>query len=125
VARPRRAAAVRRPFEALDADAQALLRARLKREYRSNTFDAEPGTATVSALRAAAIARTADYYDRLFGADPALQGTRESYAMKENTLPDAERRRKMTGSSSGRPGRRPPSARVPAPPTPTTGRTNR
>jgi nitric oxide reductase subunit B len=37
------------------------------------------------------------YYARLFGADPALQGTRESYAMKENTLPDAGRRDKMTG----------------------------
>jgi nitric oxide reductase subunit B len=102
------------PFEALDADAQALLRARLKREYRSNTFDAETGTATVSALRAAAIARTADYYARLFGADPALQGTRESYAMKENTLPDAGRRDKMTGfffwtawaASTERPGTR-------------------
>jgi nitric oxide reductase subunit B len=63
---------------------------------------------------------------RLFGADPALQGTRESYAMKENTLPDAERREKMTGfffwTAWAASTERPP---VPAPPTPTTGRTSR
>jgi len=40
---------------------------------------------------------TAQYYDKLFSNDPSLQKTRESYAMKENTLPSAERRAQMAG----------------------------
>src|SRR5690606_2504018 len=50
----------------------------------------------VSARRAQAMALTANYYQRLFSDAPELQGTRENYAMKENTLPDAERRERMT-----------------------------
>jgi nitric oxide reductase subunit B len=85
------------PFDKIDPDAQAQLQARLKREYRGNTADAASGTVVVSVLRAQAIAQTAAYYDRLFGDDPALRGTRESYAMKEGTLPSAERRAQMAG----------------------------
>ncbi|MGX2028641.1 nitric-oxide reductase large subunit [Methylocaldum gracile] len=79
-------------FDALDGERQAILTARLKHEYRHNTFDEATGTATVSVQRAEAIARTAAYYDRLFGDAPELRSTRESYAMKEATLPSAERR---------------------------------
>ncbi|MBU0602287.1 MAG: nitric-oxide reductase large subunit [Gammaproteobacteria bacterium] len=85
------------PFDKIDPDAQAQLQARLKREYRGNAADAEGETVVVSALRAQAIAQTAAYYDSLFGDDPALRGTRESYAMKEGTLPSAERRAQMAG----------------------------
>ncbi|HKY02480.1 MAG TPA: nitric-oxide reductase large subunit [Burkholderiales bacterium] len=84
-------------FAALDTDQQAILRARLKAEYRRNTYDAATGNATISALRAEAIARTAAYYNQLFSDDSALRGTRESYAMKENTLPSAERRAELAG----------------------------
>ena len=86
-----------KPFAQLDAAAQAVLRDRLKIEYRTNTFDAATGTATVSALRAEAIARTARYYDQLFSDAPALQKSRAHFAMKENTLPSAERRAQMAG----------------------------
>ena len=37
-----------KPYAELDADAQAQLAARLKREYRRNTFDEATGVATVS-----------------------------------------------------------------------------
>ena len=83
-------------YAALDEERQALLRTRLQSEYRRNTFDAATGTVTVSARRAEAIARTADYYRRLFGDAAELQGTRESYAMKEDTLPSAERRAELS-----------------------------
>lgn len=86
-----------KPFDRLDADARAVLQARLKAEYRRNTYDAATGTVTLSALRARAIADTAAYYDRLFGNAPELQGSRESFAMKENTLPSAQRRAKLAG----------------------------
>nr|WP_246434976.1 nitric-oxide reductase large subunit [Quisquiliibacterium transsilvanicum] len=84
-------------YDALDVGAQAALRAQMKAEYRNGPYDAATDTATVSALRARAIEQTAAYYDRLFSDDPALRGSRESFAMKENTLPSAERRAKMAG----------------------------
>ena len=42
------------------------------------------------------MAQTAQYYDRLFADDPSLVKSREHFAMKENTLPSAERRQAMT-----------------------------
>ncbi|PTT34358.1 nitric oxide reductase large subunit [Acidovorax sp. HMWF018] len=86
-----------KPFAELDAAAQAVLRDRLKTEYRTNTYNPETGVATVSSVRADAIAMTALYYDQLFSDVPALHKTREHFAMKENTLPSAERRAQMTG----------------------------
>lgn len=84
-------------FADLDVGQQAVLRDRLKTEYRTNTYDKAKDTMVISPLRAEAIAMTAQYYDKLFSNDPALQKTRESYAMKENTLPSAERRAQMAG----------------------------
>ncbi|WP_462390498.1 nitric-oxide reductase large subunit [Acidovorax sp. Q11] len=86
-----------KPFAELDAPAQAVLRDRMKTEYRANTYNPETGVATVSSVRADAIAMTALYYDQLFSDVPALHKTREHFAMKENTLPSAERRAQMTG----------------------------
>ncbi|KRD46533.1 nitric oxide reductase large subunit [Acidovorax sp. Root275] len=86
-----------KPFAELDAAAQAVLRDRMKTEYRTNTYSPETGVATVSSVRADAIAMTALYYDQLFSDVPALHKTREHFAMKENTLPSAERRAQMTG----------------------------
>lgn len=86
-----------KPFAELDAAAQAVLRDRMKTEYRTNTYSPETGVATVSSVRADAIAMTALYYDQLFSDVPALHKTREHFAMKENTLPSAERRAQMMG----------------------------
>lgn len=86
-----------KPFAELDAATQAVLRDRLKTEYRTNTYNPETGVATVSSVRADAIAMTALYYDQLFSDAPALHKTREHFAMKENTLPSPERRAQMTG----------------------------
>ena len=74
---------------------QAALRAELEAEYRHNRVD-DTDTLTVSARRAQAMAQTATYYEQLFSDEPALRGSRESFAMKENTLPSAERRAQMT-----------------------------
>lgn len=83
-----------KPFAELDDDVQAMLRQRLKREYRGNRVEA--GVLTLSERRVAAVRETAAYYDALFGNDPALQPSRKSFAMKKNTLPDASRREQMT-----------------------------
>ncbi|WP_212625134.1 nitric-oxide reductase large subunit [Pseudomonas sp. PP3] len=81
-------------YQDIDDDQQALLRHQLKREYRANRL--VDGTLVLSDRRIQAIAQTAAYYHALFGNDPALHHSRESFAMKENTLPDAARRQQLT-----------------------------
>ena len=83
-------------YAVLDAEAQQTLQHRLKLEYRRNTYDEATDTVVITPRRAAAMAQTAKHYDALFGGDPALHGTRESYAMKEVTLPDPKRRDDLT-----------------------------
>lgn len=80
------------PYAALDSDSQTVLQNRLKQEYRKNTFDPDTGAVLVSERRARAMAQTASYYDKLFGDDPALRPSRESFAMKEATLPSPQAR---------------------------------
>ncbi|WP_234399054.1 nitric-oxide reductase large subunit [Pseudoalteromonas sp. T1lg75] len=83
-------------FDELSEELQQPLLWALKKEYRTNTYDPTSGTVTLSVRRLAAIEKTAAYYDALFGGDPQLKQTREHYAMKEITLPNAERRKKLT-----------------------------
>ncbi len=73
---------------------QAVLRHRLKVEYRQNQL--KDGVLVLSPRRQQAVQKTAVYYDTLFGSDPAMQQTRKNFAMKEDTLPDAGRREQMT-----------------------------
>lgn len=83
-----------KPYAEVDEDTQAMLRQQLKREYRSNRVQGE--ALVLSERRVAAMAQTAAYYNALFSDDPALQGSRKSFAMKENTLPSAARREQLT-----------------------------
>lgn len=85
-----------KPYAALDGAQQHSLQYDLKMDYRTNRYDAVTDTLTVSDRRARAIEQTAAYYSSLFSAEPELRSTRVSYAMKENTLPDAERRERLS-----------------------------
>ncbi len=84
-----------KPYSILTAKQQQSLQYDLKVEYRSNTYDANNDTVTLSDRRIKAILKTASYYSDLFGGAPALQQTRAHYAMKEVTLPDPERRARL------------------------------
>ena len=84
------------PYAALDAGRQSMLREQLKTEYRANRIDAASGELRISERRARAITATAKYYDRLFSDDQSMRKSRESFAMKEDTLPDAERRAQLS-----------------------------
>src|SRR5690606_21031449 len=84
------------PYSNLDGQQQNALQYDLKKAYRTNGYDAESSTLTLGQRRVEAIAETADYYQRLFSNDLSLKTTRENYAMKEDTLPDAARREQMT-----------------------------
>lgn len=83
-------------YAELDGVQQNALQYQLKTSYRTNTYDPITDQLVISTRRAAAIGQTADYYARLFSDDPALRKTRQSYAMKENTLPAAHRREQLT-----------------------------
>ncbi|PQM26236.1 nitric oxide reductase large subunit [Sphingopyxis lindanitolerans] len=83
-------------FDDLSVEQKAALTHRLKQEYREGGLDAATGVVTVSDRRARAIALTAAHYDRLYGSDPALREMRDNYAMKEDTLPSAQKRQKLT-----------------------------
>ena len=84
------------PYDGLDPEAQAGLRARLRHELRTNTYDPATGTLTVSADRALAIRKTAAHYAGLYGGDPALGGLREDYAMQDVAVRDPARLAALT-----------------------------
>ena len=84
------------PYEQLDGRDQQALQHDLKVAYRTNSYNADADTLVLSDRRAQAIAQTAAYYSALFSDEPSLQSTRESYAMKENTLPSEARRDVLT-----------------------------
>ncbi len=85
-----------KPYAELSEGEQLALQADLRAEYRHARPDAQ-GVVHISERRAQAIALVAQHYDQLFSDAPALKKTREHYAMKENTLPSAERRADMAG----------------------------
>lgn len=83
-------------FDDLSAEQKAALQAALKAEYRTQSGVAADGTVKLSDTRVQAMAQTAQYYIDLYGDAPALDKTRESFAMKTNTLPDAQARKHLT-----------------------------
>lgn len=83
-------------YDALPAEQQAGLQARLQREIRTNHYNTETGVLTLSPQRAQAIAQTADHYIKLFSDDAQYDDLRESYAIQSNPIPDATRREALT-----------------------------
>ncbi len=83
-------------FEHLDASRRAALEGRLREDLRTNRYDPETGTLTISADRAEAIERVAAHYRALFGGDPSAAGLREAYALSDVPLTDPERLATLT-----------------------------
>jgi nitric oxide reductase subunit B len=83
-------------YEQLPEERRAALRGRLETRVRRNTYDAASNEIELDADRAAAIATVAAHYTSLFGRDPATAELREAYAMRDDTVPDAEHRRALT-----------------------------
>ncbi len=93
----------------LSLEQQAVLKARLKSQIRTNTYDPESRQIVVSSDRAAAFRILGDYYGALFGnaetfpeasfdiVDGAMnpQELRDAYAVAVNTIRDPERQRQM------------------------------
>lgn len=73
-------------FSGLNSDEQAVVSARVKKELRSNTYDAATNTITISAERALAVRQLVQHYTGLFGTEPELDTLREQYAMVKGSL---------------------------------------
>ena len=85
-----------RPYAKLSPEEQGELRGRLRAVMRTNTYDPETRTITVSDDRARAMLAVSKHYESLFGNDPATAVLRENYAMKNDTVPDPEHRRALS-----------------------------
>ncbi|XXQ68901.1 nitric-oxide reductase large subunit [Neisseriaceae bacterium B1] len=83
-------------FKELGVGEQAALQAEATEEYRNKSRMGDDGTVVLSDTRVQAMQQIAGYYIGVYGDDPALAKTRESFAMKDNTLPDLEQRQKLT-----------------------------
>lgn len=83
-------------FAQLSEEQQAVLKIRLQKELRANTYNPATGTLVVSPSRAEAMAAVAAHYRSLFtnGADTAV--LREAYAMPADTIKDPARLDKLT-----------------------------
>ena len=84
-----------KPYDQLNVETGAALKARLKKEARTNTYNSDTGDLVISPLRAEAIAAVSRHYTSLFGDDPSLAKLRNAYAIPKNTIKDPERQRKM------------------------------
>lgn len=84
-----------RTFKELPAETQAMLKVRLQKELRTNTYDPESGNITISPIRAEAIRHVGREYTGLFMADPAFDHLRDAYAVRLNTIEDPQRMEAM------------------------------
>lgn len=84
-----------KPFEGLDEEQSARLKARLQKQLRANTYDPVTGQITISPLRAEAIQEISKHYTALFTNDPSMESLRDAYAIPANTIKDPERMEKM------------------------------
>ncbi len=75
---------------------QARVQAEFRPLIRANTYDPASNRIVISEARARAIAQVAAHYTSLFSSDPATHALRESYAMREDTIPDARHRRAIS-----------------------------
>ncbi|HAM97803.1 MAG TPA: nitric oxide reductase large subunit [Marinilabiliales bacterium] len=82
-------------FDNLSKEQQAFLKVSLQKELRTNTYNHEDKTLTISDLRAEAFSNNSSYYSRLFTDDPSLDAERDTYSIQKNTLKDSERVRKL------------------------------
>ena len=82
-------------FDNLDPERQAMLKVRLQKALRANTYDSSTGILTVSDERADAIMSNSNHYRGLFMDDPAFDQERADYAIRLNSINDTVRMEKM------------------------------
>jgi nitric oxide reductase subunit B len=82
-------------FSNLTEERQAALKITLQRDLRTNTYDENAKTISVSEIRSMAIADNSRYFSGLFTNDPARDAERDAYSIPLNSLKDPERVRQL------------------------------
>ena len=82
-------------YKDLPEDEQAKYLVQLRKELRTNTYDAASGVITFSPERAQVARALADYYTRLFMDDPSMDHVRKSYAIPKGAIKDPARMAQM------------------------------
>jgi nitric oxide reductase subunit B len=82
-------------YENLDAEKQAVLKVKLQRLLRTNTFNNQTGDIVVSEDRKEAILSNCKYYSGLFMNNPALDKERTEYSIPANSIKDSVRMHEM------------------------------
>jgi nitric oxide reductase subunit B len=72
-----------------------MLKVRIQKALRLNTYDSKTGILTVSDERAEAIKSNSNHYRGLFMNDPSLNKERTSYAIPVNSIKDPSRMQNM------------------------------
>jgi nitric oxide reductase subunit B len=83
-------------YDKLPVEKQAELKALLKMEIRTNTYNKQKNEIVISDVRAEAIQAVSSYYDKVFGDDQSLAEYREQIAVPANTVASAKDRAKMS-----------------------------
>lgn len=83
-------------YDAITEEQQAVLKIRLQRDVRRNTYDEKTNTTTISEDRAEAAAYLSEYYKGLFMNDPKFDKLRNDYAIPKMSIKDAGKMHKMT-----------------------------
>ena len=73
-------------YKDLPEDEQAKYLVQLRKELRTNTYDAASGVITFSPERAQVARALADYYTKLFMDDPSMDHVRKSYAIPKGAI---------------------------------------
>ena len=82
-------------YKDLPEDEQAKYLVQLRKELRTNTYDAASGVITFSPERAQVAQALADYYTKLFMDDPSMEHVRKSYAIPKGAIKDPARMAQM------------------------------
>ena len=82
-------------YKDLPEDEQAKYLVLLRKELRTNTYDAASGVITFSPERAQVARALADYYTKLFMDDPSMDHARKSYAIPKGAIKDPARMAQM------------------------------
>jgi nitric oxide reductase subunit B len=83
-------------FDQLAEEKQAELKALLKKEIRTNTYNRDKNEIIVSETRAEAIRAVSAYYGKVFGDDPEMAEYRKQIAVPANSVANAEDRAKLS-----------------------------
>ena len=82
-------------YKDLPEDEQAKYLVQLRKELRTNTYDATSGVITFSPERAQVARALADYYTKLFMDGPSMDHVRKSYASPKGAIKDPARMAQM------------------------------